>query len=233
MGEKRDILNLLELIDKISKPDEEVIKLNVNYLIFIEDSLEYKEYIFNKLEKENVLKVIYRPEVIKLFFSGYIYKDLIKLWLNQLYYHFKKGKNFKPYYETIKKEVSEEEDREVVYEVTLNERGDRVFIYNRLENKKIPYKRYYYGSDNILIMKFFLNNQKKRFTKKEIEKGIGTKLNKKVAEMPRDLGFTDIFNILFFSVSKSKIEFISQITRKDVKGFEADISKILEGKKKF
>ncbi len=86
-----------------------------------------------------------------------------------------------------------------------------------------------FNSENDLVFSFLYKNPNKRLTIEEIEKAIGGKLTKSLHKIVENLGFEGDTKKVFFSVSKTAIEFRNPIKNKNLEEMKKPLIKLVKG----
>ncbi len=125
--------------------------------------------------------------------------------------------------EPTKKDEAKNQDADIVYKIIYTKQ--RQIILN--DDTQIANPDF--NSENDLVFSFLYENPHKRFTKEQIEKAIGGKLNKDFHKIIENLGFEGDTKKVFFSVSKNAIEFRNPITKQDLQEIKKPLTRMIKG----
>jgi hypothetical protein len=112
----------------------------------------------------------------------------------------------------IRKEIANKEIMEnILYQITYNDHN-RIIRLNNFQLSKPNF-----NSENDNCFTYMYTHPNIAIDKSDLEKANGSKLKKRIADVIRDLGFTDELKKIFFNVSKDKVRFINPITKQYAK----------------
>jgi len=108
-----------------------------------------------------------------------------------------------------RREIADKEyNADILYEVTYSTHTREVKINN------IQIAKTEFDSENDNVFAYIYRNPNRLITLEEIEKGVRTKLKKRLVDIIRDLGFTaDLKTVFFPAVKKDSVKFINPITK--------------------
>lgn len=111
---------------------------------------------------------------------------------------------------------------DVVYEITYTKQ--RQILMNNAQIGRPDF-----NSENDLVFSFLYTHPNESFTIEQIEKAIGSKLNKSLHKIVENLGFEGDTKEVFISVSKNAIQFRNPITKKDLEEMKKMTIKLVKG----
>lgn len=111
---------------------------------------------------------------------------------------------------------------DVVYEITYTKQ--RQILMNNVQIGKPDF-----NSENDLVFSFLYIHPNESFTKEQIEKAVGVKLNKSLHKIVENLGFEGDTKEVFISASKNAIQFRNPITKKDLEEMKKATIKLVKG----
>ena len=124
---------------------------------------------------------------------------------------------------TNKEEVTKSQAKtDVVYEITYTKQ--RQILMNNAQIGKPDF-----NSENDLVFGYLYKHPNESFTKEQIEKAVGVKLNKSLHKIVENLGFEGDTKEVFISVSKNAIQFRNPITKKDLEEMKKPAIKLIKG----
>ncbi len=115
-----------------------------------------------------------------------------------------------------------EEKNEVVYEITYTKQ--RLILMNNVQIGRPDF-----NSENDLVFSFLYAHPNESVTREQIEKVVGSKLNKSLHKIVENLGFEGDTKEVFISVSKNAIQFRNPITKKDLEEMKKPLIKLVKG----
>lgn len=116
---------------------------------------------------------------------------------------------------------SQKED-EVMYQIIYTKQ--RQVLMNNAQISKPDF-----NSENDRVFSFLYENPNRRISIEEIEKAVQGKLTKSLHKIVENLGFEGDTKEVFFSVSKTAIEFRNPITKKDLEEMKKPLIKLVKG----
>ncbi len=211
-------------------------------LLFPQDSIGtrriYQDYRGEGVKYLSNMGVVLEFEYIEDYSGGYgdieVVVDLLKFetLLKELTEEYKKRENATPKPETKNKKTDEdgkkatskqpEEKSDVVYEITYTKQ--RQILMNNAQIGKPDF-----NSENDLVFDYLYKHPNESFTKEQIEKAIGVKLNKSLHKIVENLGFEGDTKEVFISVSKNAIQFRNPITKRDLEEMKKPLIKLIKG----
>ena len=243
MNYKVTIYELLKLIDEASliTPKNKPIRLHV----FDEETDFFKlvdikklAYILEKLEQEEVIKIIEEP-IIHILTNGqytFGHSDFSEDPRDRTCYLFEKGKNFEKYLDDLswdneilnsynKQEDTviekNDEGEEISYRITYNEKVREIII-----NDWFLLSKPDFNSENEKFFTYIFKNPNKKILLKEIENVIGEQLRKNIHSILNDLGFKGTLLKAFFNVSNTAIFFRNPVKKIDLEELKISLLRI-------
>lgn len=240
MNYKLTIYELLTLVNEASciTPKNKPIRLHVfdeETDFFQQVDIKKLEYILEKLEQEEILKIIEKPHII-IDPIGILSFGTIRTNKDTTCYLFEKGKNFAKYLDDLSwdndvlKSGNEQndiiiekndKDKEISYKITYNEKTREIII-----NDLFLLSKPDFDSENEKFFSYIYKNPNKKILLKDLKNEIGEPLKKNVHNILNDLGFKGTFLKAFFSVSKTAIIFRNTIQKNDLEELKIDLLRI-------
>ncbi len=241
----KNIEKILWILDEIVdiyelEPEDRPICFDLQKLLPVGIGEEDVVKIMEKIEKEEAIRIIRKPEKITMCvlnlgeqpkYNISISKEIVseKSYLD--YYEVEKSVKFNEYYKEIKDKISFLKDKsppsntdnfknsvgDIIYEITYNE--NREIILNGTFLLAQPNC----DEENDLVFRHLINNPNKPIKKHEIEKEIGRKLIKKIPKIINNLGFSgDLRKVFFGSSNQYQFYFRNPIRKEDLDNLGID-----------
>lgn len=243
MNNKLTIYRLLKLINEASDitPKNKPIKIHVfdkENDFFKQVDIKKLEYILEKLEQEEVIKVIEEPLIMTNIYGNHSFGTGLDHddGKDRTCYLFEKEKNFNKYLDDLswendilngdneQKDIAIEKndnDKEISYKITYNEKTREIII-----NDLFLLSKPDFDSENEKFFSYIYKNPNKKILLKDLKNEIGEPLKKNVHNILNDLGFKGTFLKAFFSVSKTAIIFRNTIQKNDLEELKIDLLRI-------